>query len=413
MDYTNEEILGATTKLIRDAIRRPYGVLGNRDAGQTLTDIQDAAAGVFLLFANAPFYTLFLGTERTAELVSNEAETLTELINAVIDVGRNVTPVDNITSLNNASQALGVLSGAASKRAETNSQTFDSIEDVPAWQRFDSNVQRFLDDHAKNIRSSGSIVDTPAGARAAIPGLVTSIKSQHAEIIRRVILLTAGIDDFNSLQLRATLQASIMTRAREVLNDNITTLEALTPEERLGQLRPLTLDLLAARAVVRIFGSLTGPTLFALLDGVGNPFADALHPATPAAAPSTIVAPFSITTDASQLDFLLDGDTFITATVGIQGSFVAKLEGLIAEPYDIGAPNGAGITNDEFAIQLTDEVVVNVTLVTDFTKPIEDVVSEINVDIAATVPPPPVVAEAYFNPLKFNGSVVATTGPDA
>ena len=412
MNYTNEEILAATTKLVRDAIRRPYGVLGNRDTSVTLTDIQDAAAGVFLLFPNAPFYALFLGTERVRDLVANELETLNSLINNIVDVGRNTTAVDTLTSLNNASVALTALSGAANRRALTSGATFEAITAVPAWQRFDDNIGRFLDDHAGNIKNGGSIVDTPAGARAALPALITSLKAEHAELVRRVTLLVGGLDDFNSLQLRATLQASILQRAQEVLDANIATLDALTPEARLGALRDVTIDLLAARAVVRSFGSLTSPTLFAPINGVGKAFADATRPATAAAATADLFSPFIILPTESQLDFFLDGEVTQTSIVTIQGSFAARLDGLIAEPFGILASPDPD-QNDTFVIRCTDELDVPVgPLTPGAAVTIEAVVAEINADIAAVVPPPPIVAEAYFNPLKFTGSVIASTGPD-
>lgn len=423
MDYTSDEILAATTKLVADAVRRGYGDLGNRDTSITLSDTADAAAGVFLLFPSAPYYVVDLGTQRLQDLVASVAETLEKLYNAVTDIGRNTRPIDSISSLNNAEVALRSLATAARTRATSSGNTststesggdgsrsqsgpsFTDIEGTPAWQRFDANVQRFLDEHAGNIKSGSSIVDTPAAARSSIPSLLSSVKEGHAELLRRATLLKDAVGDFESLQLRATLSASILERAQEVLGENIGVLESLTPEQRLGELRGLVLDLLAARTLVRNFGSLTPPTLFALIDGVGSPYADAAHPATSASVNTTYYySPYIILDDSNQLDFFLDGDSS-PVTVGIQGSFLARLDGLISEPFDIG------VTNNVFDIDVTDASSVNVVLTTGATVPIETVVSDINTAIAAVGTPPPIVAEAYLNPLKFTGNATAGSSP--
>jgi len=55
MSYTDEEVTAAVEKLVRTSIRRNIGSLGNRDLDVSFDDYMDAAAGVFILFQNAPF----------------------------------------------------------------------------------------------------------------------------------------------------------------------------------------------------------------------------------------------------------------------------------------------------------------------------------------------------------------------
>jgi hypothetical protein len=51
----------AVEKLVQDAIRRPYGILGERKTGDAFDDTMNAAAGVFILTPASPFYVLLPG----------------------------------------------------------------------------------------------------------------------------------------------------------------------------------------------------------------------------------------------------------------------------------------------------------------------------------------------------------------
>lgn len=136
-DYSSEEITAAVEKIVASAIRRPYGRFGNRDIQAAFTDLQDAAAGVFVLNVSAPFYTALLGAGRLNELLVPLTQIINELLEALANVNRRVREIDNLAPLNNAKAALAALELAASGR----SQGFTSIESTPAYQRYDANTQ--------------------------------------------------------------------------------------------------------------------------------------------------------------------------------------------------------------------------------------------------------------------------------
>jgi hypothetical protein len=170
--------------------------------------------------------------------------------------------------------------------------------------------------------------------------------------------------------------------------------------------------------VVRGFGGLTGPTLFALLDGDGSPFADATHLATRASISAELYGPYIVIPGADKLDFYLDGDSSITTTVHLQQSFPATIDAVQREPFDIGAPNGGTppITNDQFYIDSTGYAQVSVPLSTNATKSIEELCTEINSAITGGSNPP-IEAVPYFQPRKYNGiadvEVPPVVGTDA
>jgi hypothetical protein len=164
-NYTDEELQAAIAKLVRTTVRRQYGALGNRRTDITFSDIQDAAIGVFVLKANAPYYVVRLGVQRLDELTSSAQTTLEDLVDTVQATDRRVLPVDSISSLANARSALRALSSAT----EARSTSLTRIDDVPAFQRFDQSTARFLRDEGSKSRSGGDVVQTPEEARSRGP----------------------------------------------------------------------------------------------------------------------------------------------------------------------------------------------------------------------------------------------------
>lgn len=404
MPFTNDEIQTAVEKLVVSSVRRPYATLGNRRTDITFSDFQDAASGVYILNQGASFYTVFLGTRRLIEFVDLEAETANNLLSAISEIDKRTTPISQLSPLANARVALESLEVASSGR----STPFENIEDVPAFKRFDLSSQRFLDDAGQNVKTNGDVVRTPDEARGLIPGLVNDLQDNHNETIRRVTALKDAISDFSSLNLPALASASVISKARQSLDARFNELEPLNEVGRLNAIRSVVLDILAARAAVRGFGSLSSPSTFLRLDGLGRPYSDADHVALEAALDSTIFGPYPIVDGANELDVTLDTDVFPgppTAIIPIQGSFVATLEGTIAEPFDITAS-----LNDQLDIQVDGFPLVSVTLAPFFSYPIESVVSDINSFIPLATP---IIAEPYFNPRKFLGTVdIGISGPD-
>lgn len=330
-DYTTEEIQEAVEKVVRSSVRRSYGLLGNRDTKTSFNDLQEAVAGLLTLNPNSPFYIVYLGTRRLSDLLQPMENTLVSLIEAVQNTDRRVSEVDNLAPLQNARVALAALEAAAASRT----RTFDSVEDVPAFRRYDANLQRFLDDSSSNIRKNGAIVPTPEEARESIPGLVTTLEEQHAEIMSRAQYASVAIDDYDSLQLPSLMASGVISRSREVLAERINELEVLAPEDRLQKIRDVTLDILAGRAAVKGMGSLKSTTTFALLEGTGQVFADSSHPAEVATAEADIAGPYPIIPLANELYFRMDGSFVFTALA--PSSYLAVAQCSLPEPYNIPA----------------------------------------------------------------------------
>ena len=389
-NYTSSEIQAAVEKVVRSAIRKPYGSLGNRDTGTTFNDLQDAASGVYILKPNAPFYTTFLGAQRLWDLLDPEMVVLTSLVDAIVNTNRRVTEINNLAPLNNARAALDALSNAAGSR----NSIFTDIVDVPAYQRYDANVQRFLNESSKNARSRGALVPTPQEARASLAGLVRDSVSQHTEVVQRVGYLSTAIEDYDSLNLPSLVAQGVMASARTVLENRITELEGLTPRQRLSKIRDVTLDLLVGRASVQGLGSLKATTTFARIEGTGSAFADADHPATPAQLSAELTGPYPIFTGASKLDFTMDSS--FTFQVPVPGSFLASIDSTLAEPYVIVVGE-----NDALAISVETSggTVLTPVVLTAGTRTTEQVALDINTALGVSL----IEATSSYQTFRFAG----------
>ena len=332
MAYSDDEITASVEQLVRSTIRRPYDTLGVRRTDVSFTDIQEAAAGVFLLYSRAPFYCVFLGSLNTLErVISESSSTLSELERAVLACGRRVLPIDDLTPLFNARAALRELAGAAASRTAS----FKDITKVPAYQRYSDNTDRFLNTSGQAVKEAGDVVDTPQGARTKISVLVTALKDRHQDLVLTVAQLAKSVENFNELNLSALVAASVIQNATTLVGSHADALALLTPDARLEQIRQTVLDVIAARSVVKQFGSFGGVADIHTVTGTGAAYADADHPAIPAQVTASIKGSYNIAPGVNTVDLYLDD----LATPRSLSAFVART----ALPsnqatFDVGGP---------------------------------------------------------------------------
>lgn len=325
MPFSSDDIQASIEKLVLSSIRRPFDTLGTRRVDISFNDVQEAAAGVFLLVTSAPFYVAFLGAKALLELIEKENEIISELLAAIEATGRKVFPIKDLTSLSNASAALFELEAAVGRR----SQSFKTIENVPAYQRFKMNLDQFLTTAGSNIKASGVIVQTPQEARAAIPNLVSSLEAAHTEIVRRAITLAAALDDYAKVNLPSLAAAGVIARARQLVQQHTQALESLGEKERLSVIRPIILDLLSSKAVVKKYGSFVAPTSVLGISGAGTPYSDAFRPALGAVAVGDQIGPYAIVSGKNTIDLRLDA-SYSAKVVGIVNS-ISQVNGYKAQ----------------------------------------------------------------------------------
>jgi hypothetical protein len=398
--YTSSEIQAAVEKLVRASIRRPVDTLGVRRTDIAFSDVQEAAAGVCLLYPFAPFYIVALGAQRLRDGVAAELALIAELRVAIDATGRTVLPVEDVSSLFNAKAALEEL-----EVATVTTSGFKNIAKVPAFQRFDQNIDRFLSGPATNVRAAGDIQQTPQQARAALPTLTRQLALVHADTVVRAAALAAAIDDYANVNLPSLVARGIISRSREVLGARAAELEALSPEERLTRMRDVTLDVLASRALVKGFGSFSGPTAVHATTGTATPFSDGDHEATPATVRTDFGNAFVVLDSALELEVAADGGAAQVLT--LLPSYVATLSGSTPETV---YPDGTGFrvtpTNSVLKVQV-DNTVYTIPFTLSSTP---RTAAQIATDLNTLGLPANVRAEPYFLSLRYLGTLDTAGG---
>lgn len=408
--YTSEEIQAVVEKLVMSTIRRPYDTLGVRRTDISFNDVQEAAAGVFILYPNAPFYVLYLGTQRLNDVIAAEVVVLDQLLAAIDACGRNVLPVEDVTSLFNAQAALQELGGASRQGA------FADITKAPAYQRFSANVDAFLAGPGLTVKSAGNIVQTPQQARSVIPGLLDQLREQHERLLTKVRGIAGGMEDYNKVNLPSVVSTSVLTNSARLVGADADALNVLTPTERLALIRQTVLDVLAVRSVVTTFGSFAGPSDYYTLDGIGLPFSDTTREATPAKLVAEFAGAAGIIAGVSdELIFGVDGEA--PFSILLNPSQMAQVEGYRDDSvFVIG--NGATPTDPGYTTPNNNVVKVSVggtvytatlTVSPDINTPrtAEQVAAEIQAAMPAGV-----TVEGYYSPLRFTGLMDVPAGVD-
>jgi hypothetical protein len=135
-NYTDDEVQTAVQKIVLSTVTTSTGSLRQRQIQTAFTDIQQAAAGVYILYFNAPYYTLLLSITRLQDSLATQVSTINGLIDAVLATKRSVTPINDLSSLANAKAALDELQAAVAVRTTG----FNDIQAVPAFRRYAQNL---------------------------------------------------------------------------------------------------------------------------------------------------------------------------------------------------------------------------------------------------------------------------------
>ena len=332
--YTSDEIQSSVQSLVQTSVRRQVSPLGTRQTDVTFTGLQQAAVGIFVLYPVSLFYVISLGVSRLDELLNDQIANVQQLQSFIQNAGRIVLPVTNLTPLSNANAALFSLQGAVSSR----SSAFGSVSSTPAFQRFASNVQTFLNENGPNIKSGGAIVPTPHESKDSLGTLLSTISAAQQEIIQLAGYLANALNDYLSMNLPVAAAGSAIQNASQSIAVLHSNLQSQTPSQRLISLRSTVLTLLAAKAVVQQVGSFVVPGSLLPVLGTGAPYADATHPATPAVLAAQLYAPYNISTSPA-VTITMDGGPVINGN--LNNALFAELYGTKLEPFTFVAAAAA------------------------------------------------------------------------
>jgi hypothetical protein len=447
-DYSSQEINTAVTSLVQSGVSTPLDTLGTRRTDIAFSQVQQAVAGVFILYPLAPYYCLYLGAQQVLQAVASEAATIASILEAIESLNRYVLPVTDLSPLYNAQSALQALQGAVATTAPSD------ITKLAQYQRFASNVNAFLaGPGGQAVKQNGAIVPTPAEAQASLPGLITTLQQQHTALVTSITQLANGITSYQSVNLPSLVAAGVITNASSVLASDTATLAALTPAARTAALRTPILNLITSMAAVTTMGSSGNTSEFYNVPGPGTTYSDSLHLATPASLDGNLGPPYNIQTGVNdQLTLTMDGAAPFSVTV--PGALGAQIQGTVVEQPSSEASPGASpdgflisdgtnphpiyvngnpangtvptpAANNQLqfmavgSIDSYDVVVLLTTSVVSgdnvIRRTAQEICDDINAELA-TRSITGIVAEPYFYPTAhFNGAmnIVPTTGPTA
>ena len=379
MTIDTSEVESAVDSLVPGTLRYVYDPAGARGLGSSFADFQSVAIGTFLSGVGAPYYVVRLARDRLVVVLGGVRTMLQTLLTATGDATRSVQPVTKTATLTNARVALEQLTTSLQSRTGS----YQSITEIPSFTRYKQNVEQFLSDEGKKATSRGALVDSPSVAKAKLTAGTIQLRAMWDDMLTRVSVWANSMDTFASLSLPTILSSNIMQNVRDALTQQVDQLNALAPEERLLVLRDLVVSLLSGVATVEGFGSLTPPTLFIPMTGVGEVYADSTHPAEPATLPSDYHGYYSTYVGSNDLEILVDGQYYLSLL--LPGSFVARMDCLYRGPFVVDATKASfHVTNEWNLGNGTTSMVTPITLPAGTLQPWQ-IVQAINTQATAVV----------------------------
>lgn len=207
------------------------------------TAIFDSIALTFILNPRAAIYLMFLARNGLSAAVIAEKDLISQLLSVIDDLANQSYRIEGAAILQRARIALLNMENLPGLSA--NSKTLLTA--------YNNSVSEFLETHlSKSVRKKGSSELTrPASeALATLPGLVATLKSQHADVLDRLYTLLVGIDNFESAPFSSLLGTTTVFRVRNDLEDILSSLASSegSPEAA----RDYAIRLLGSQATIDI-----------------------------------------------------------------------------------------------------------------------------------------------------------------
>lgn len=283
MGYSSSEKEEAVLRIIQGNPSVGRSSLATRRITETYAQISELVQSAFLYEPDSVYYLAYLSSNYYLRKVRALRSLVTDLMDYVDDLLKPNTPVESVSSINDARRALEAIEGAVSRQGTISASAFS---------RYDSAILRSREAVGRAVKlnytprgSSTSTTDIVRPRDEARPLIVTtlrSVKSSHTEVLDGIEYLLDGVESFVRSDVATVVARRQLSRAVADLRDLHTTLDALTPSERIPEARSALLRLLANRGVVRrlaeapvpgapkLSSSTTSPTYRAAASGTGS-----------------------------------------------------------------------------------------------------------------------------------------------
>lgn len=327
----------------------PSDRLGPRDLSTDYNEAIELVHSILVYDSDAVFYLIRLAANGLNRSLLTEIETCDELLDAVDDLSQPNRPIDSVSGLRTARNAL--------VNMESSVQRGGVLGDTE-FRRYRAGMSRVREALARTTRmtyvprgASEAITDVVRPlpeAKAAVVASYTTLKEQHATLIVAVQRVLDALTEYNSGNLQNLLGRRQLTRALAQVDDLYELLDPLTPDERTAQARDALLKVLVNESSVKALATrpLPGQPKFSQAPDASPLYrVTAYGTGSPPTLIGTTSGPFPLSATARNLGFTSLNDDPTPPTIDLVPGGVsdvaaikpAELTGSIPGPFAIGA----------------------------------------------------------------------------
>lgn len=352
MGYSSDERNDAVSELVQGTLSFPVDRLGVRNPSTPFEEVRELTNSALLYDPDSVFFVINQAAKALGNTVSAEVEICNDLLSAIDELSMPNKPIEDVSSLSDASTALVNIQGALAKKG---------VIGASEYSRYTASINRAANDIGKTTK----ITHVPRGetqvikdvsrsnseAKAEVLLQFNSLKGEHSRLIERVGYILSSYDQFLASNLQGAVGQRQLSRASSDLKSLHDDLNSKTPMERTKTARSSLLKVLANKSVVKALKDRVLPGESRITQSPSGPSQYRLSPAgtgTPASITGTISAPWAIQSGVT--DRLLGDYNNVTVSVdfvdgsdsGVVGIQQAQVEGNIEGDYavhdDISTP---------------------------------------------------------------------------
>lgn len=322
MSYTSDEKDLAVQKLVQGRMAFTRDRLGPRDVGNSYAQLSELVNSSLFYEPDGIFYLIYLSSNYYTRSVSSQLTLIDELLDAIDDLLKPNKPVNDVSSLGSAKQALLGIDSALSRDGAVGDREF---------QRYTKSIDQARESLGRAVKLAhiprgGSqqvteIVRPQAQAKSIVAQRFASISTGHASLLEAVTQMLSAYEEFLQAPLSSKIAQRQVIRAANELDALQSELEPLSPRARVERARDGLLTILANKATVKALANRITPGAPKVEQQVGATAEYRLTAYGSGAAPTiqgTNTGPWDLEYNASDiLNFDINGTTGINVDLNL------------------------------------------------------------------------------------------------
>jgi hypothetical protein len=258
--YSEDEKRTTVQEIVRGTLTFPSDLLGPRDLATDFTEAIELVHTVLLYDPDSVFYLIRLAANGLNQILSAEVSTLNEMLEAIDDLAQPNRPVDSVSGLRTARNALLALESSITRGGALGQTEF---------RRYSAGMSRIKNELARAVRmtytprgSSTTITDVVRPlpeAKAAVVSSFNELKTEHVRLLGAVDQVLAAFSEFEGGKLEVRVAQQQVSRASAQVDDLYELLDPLLPAERTAEARDALLKVLTNEASIKAMADRVSP----------------------------------------------------------------------------------------------------------------------------------------------------------